>query len=158
VLLDYPFIRLPVYPITRLQENSEKDVMQVLQLVRQQYRIDENRIYLMGHSMGAIGTWKIAPKFPDLFASIGMFAGSGSPATLERIRHVPEFIVHGDADATVSVQGSRAMVARAKELGIEVKYIEVPGGSHGGVVAPNLGAMFEFFNTHKKGARSTSQP
>ena len=85
-------------------------------------------------------------------------AGSGSPATLERIRQVPQFVVHGDADATVNVQGSRTMVARAKELGIDVKYIEVPGGSHGGVVAPNLGAMFEFFNAHKRGARSTSQP
>ena len=149
----------PADPATRrVQENSEKDVMQVLQLVRQQYRIDENRIYLMGHSMGAIGTWKIAPKFPDVFASLGMFAGSGSPATLERIRQVPQFVVHGDADATVNVQGSRAMVDKAKELGIDVKYIEVPGGSHGGVVAPNLAAMFEFFNAHKKGSRSTSQP
>jgi poly(3-hydroxybutyrate) depolymerase len=149
----------PADPTTRrVQENSEKDVMEVLQLVRQQYRIDENRIYLMGHSMGAIGTWKIAAKFPDLFASIGMFAGSGAPATLERIRHVPEFVVHGDADATVNVQGSRAMVAKAKELGIDVKYIEIPGGSHGGVVAPNLAGMFEFFNAHKKGARSTAQP
>ena len=142
----------PADPATRrVQDNSEKDVMQVLQLVRQQYRIDDNRIYLMGHSMGAIGTWKIAPKFPDLWASIGMFAGSGAPATLERIKHIPEFVVHGDADATVNVQGSRSMVAKAKELGIDVKYIEVPGGSHGGVVAPNLAGMFEFFNAHKKG-------
>jgi predicted peptidase len=149
----------PADPATRrVQENSEKDVMQVLQLVRQQYRVDENRIYLMGHSMGAIGTWKIAPKFPDLWASIGMFAGSGAPATLDRIKHVPQFVVHGDADATVNVNGSRAMVAKAKELGIDVKYIEVPGGSHGGVVAPNLAGMFEFFNAHRKGARSTSQP
>ena len=132
--------------------------MQVLQIVRQQYRVDDSRIYLMGHSMGAIGTWKMAPKFPDIWASIGMFAGSGAPATLERIKHIPEFVVHGDADATVSVQGSRSMVAKAKELGIEVKYIEVPGGSHSDVVAPNLAGMFEFFNAHKKGTRATSQP
>jgi len=138
--------------VRRVQENSEKDVMQVLQLVRQQYRIDENRIYLMGHSMGAIGTWKIGPKFPDIWAALGLFAGLGTPATLDRIKHVPEFVVHGDADATVNVQGSRAMVARARELGIDVKYIEVPGGTHGGVVAPNLPAMFEFFNAHTKGA------
>jgi len=149
----------PADPATRrVQENSERDVMQVLQLVRQQYKIDENRIYLMGHSMGAIGTWKIAPKFPDLWAAIGMFAGSGSPATLERITHVPEYVVHGDADATVNVQGSRTMVAKAKELGIEVKYIEVPGGTHSGVVAPNLAGMFEFFDAHRKAAKPTSQP
>jgi predicted esterase len=149
----------PADPSTRrVQENSERDVMQVLQLVRQQYKIDENRIYVMGHSMGAIGTWKIAPKFPDLWAAIGMFAGSGAPATLERIRHVPEYVVHGDADATVNVQGSRTMVAKAKELGIEVTYIEVPGGTHGGIVAPNLAGMFEFFDAHKRAAKSTSQP
>ena len=149
----------PADPSTRrVQENSEKDVMQVLQLVRQQYRIDDNRIYLMGHSMGAIGTWKIAPKYPDLWASIGMFAGSGAPDTLERIKHVAQFVVHGDADATVNVRGSRTMVAKAKELGIDVTYIEVPGGSHSGVVAPNLAGMFEFFNARRKGARRTSQP
>jgi poly(3-hydroxybutyrate) depolymerase len=149
----------PADPATRrVQENSEKDVMQVLQLVRQQYRIDDNRIYLMGHSMGAIGTWKIAPKYPDLWASIGMFAGSGAADTLERIKHVAQFVVHGDADATVNVRGSRNMVAKAKELGIDVKYIEVPGGSHSGVVAPNLAGMFEFFNAHRKAARPTAQP
>jgi predicted peptidase len=149
----------PADPNTRrLQERSEDDVMQVLRLVRQQYRIDENRIYLAGHSMGAIGTWKIAPKFPEIWAAIAPFAGSGTPSTLERIRHIPQFVVHGDDDRTVSVQGSRSMVAGAKDLGIEVTYIEVPGGSHSGVVAPNLPGMFEFFNTHKKGGRNTSQP
>ena len=56
----------PADPNTRrVQERSEQDVMKVLELVRQQYKVDENRIYLMGHSMGAIGTWKMAPKFPD---------------------------------------------------------------------------------------------
>jgi len=149
----------PADPNTRrLQERSEEDVMQVLQLVRQQYRIDENRIYLAGHSMGGIGTWKIAPKFPDIWAAIAPFAGSGTPATLERIRHIPEFVVHGDDDRTVSVQGSRSMVERAKALGIEVTYVEVPGGSHSGVVAPNLPGMFDFFDAHKKNGRATSQP
>jgi dipeptidyl aminopeptidase/acylaminoacyl peptidase len=58
----------------------------------------------------------------------------------------------------VNVQGSRTMVAKMKELGIEVKYIEVPGGSHGGVVAPNLAPIFDFFDAHRKGANTTSQP
>jgi poly(3-hydroxybutyrate) depolymerase len=149
----------PPDPTTRrVQERSEEDVMQVLQLVRQQYRIDENRIYLAGHSMGGIGTWKIAPKFPEIWAALAPFAGSGTPSTLERIRHIPQFVVHGDDDRTVNVQGSRSMVARAKDIGIDVTYIEVPGGSHSGVVAPNLPGMFEFFNTHKKSGRTTSQP
>jgi len=144
--------------VRRVQELSEQDVMAVLQRVRQQYRIDETRIYLMGHSMGGIGTWKIAAKYPDIWAAIGPIAGNGVPATIERFRRIPEIVVHGDNDATVNVSGSRNMVEKMKELGVEVKYIEVPGGSHGGVVAPNLGAILDFFDTHKKATRTTSQP
>jgi poly(3-hydroxybutyrate) depolymerase len=148
----------PADPATRRrQEFSEQDVMRVLQQVKQQYKIDDSRVYLAGHSMGAIGTWKLAPKTPDIWAAIATFAGSGAPATLQRIKQIPEFVVHGDNDATVNVQGSRAMVARAKELGIEVTYIEVPGGTHSGVVAPNLAGMFDFFDAHRKGHPTTSQ-
>ncbi len=134
----------------RSRQRSEDDVMAVLKLVREQYNVDPNRIYLMGHSMGGIGTWTLAPKFPDIWAAIAPFAGSGSPATLERIRHVPHIVVHGDNDRTVSVEGSRRMVARMKELGMEVKYIEVPGGGHSDVVAPNIPAVIEFFEAHRK--------
>ena len=131
--------------------------MQVLQRMRQLYKIDESRIYLMGHSMGGIGTWKVAPKYPDIWAAIAPISGNGNPAVLEKLRGVPEIIVHGDADPTVPVSGSRTMVAKLKELGIEHKYIEVPGGLHSDVVGPNLAAIVEFFDTHKKTPRSTSQ-
>ena len=145
--------------VRRVQERSEQDVMEVLRRVRQQYSIDDSRIYLMGHSMGAIGSWKIAPKYPDIWAALGPFAGSGAPATVERIRHIPQFVVHGDNDRTVSVNGSRGMVEKMRELGGEVKYLEVPGGGHSDVVAPNLPAMFDFFDAHRKTARtSAAQP
>ena len=131
--------------------------MQVLARVRQLYRVDGSRIYLMGHSMGAIGTWKIAPKYPDIWAAIAPFSGNGTPDTLATIRSVPEIIVHGDADPTVNVSGSRAMVAKLKELGTEFKYIEVPGGLHSDVVAPNVAAVIDFFDAHRKTTKSTSQ-
>jgi poly(3-hydroxybutyrate) depolymerase len=141
----------------RMQDFSEQDVMQVLQRVRKQYKIDDNRIFLMGHSMGGIGTWKVAPKYPDIWAAIAPISGSGAPATLEKIRNVPEIIVHGDADPTVNVSGSRTMVAKLKEMGTEFKYIEVPGGLHSDVVAPNVAAIVEFFDAHRKVVKSTSQ-
>jgi poly(3-hydroxybutyrate) depolymerase len=136
----------------RRQELSEQDVLEVLKQVKARYTIDENRIYLMGHSMGAIGTWRIAAKYPDIWAALGPFAGFGSPTTAERVKHIPQFVVHGDADPTVNVQGSRDMVEGVKKLGGVVKYVEVPGGNHIDVVAPNLSAMFDFFEAHRKRA------
>ncbi len=148
----------PADPVRRrVLELSEQDVMQVLERVKRQYKIDESRIYLMGHSMGGIGTWLLAPKYPDIWAAIAPFAGAGTPATLERICHIPEFIVHGDADPTVNVSGSRNMVAKLKELGVEHTYVEVPGGLHSDVVAPNLAGAIEFFNAHKKATKTVSQ-
>jgi acetyl esterase/lipase len=76
----------------------------------------------------------------------------GAPRSLEGIRHIPEFVVHGDADPVVSVEGSRAMVAKLKELGAKVIYVEVPGGDHGNVLAPNFPAMFDFFDAQQKAA------
>ncbi|MEO7360013.1 MAG: PHB depolymerase family esterase, partial [Gemmatimonadaceae bacterium] len=134
----------------RSSELSELDVMQVLEQVRKQYNIDPKRIYLMGHSLGAIGTWKIAAKYPDVWAALGLFAGQGQPTSAGQLKNIPEFVVHGDADPTVNVRGSRTMVAALKALNTEVVYIEVPGGNHGSVVQPNLAGMVEFFGKHKK--------
>ena len=60
--------------------------------------------------------------------------------------------MHGDADNTVNVSGSRNMVAALKKAGADVTYIEVPGGSHTDVVVPNLPQAFEFMAAQKKGA------
>ena len=65
--------------------------------------------------------------------------------------------MHGDADPTVSVNGSRAMVAAMKKLGVDYRYIEVPGGNHIDVVVPNLKAAFDFFDSKRKATTSTQQ-
>jgi poly(3-hydroxybutyrate) depolymerase len=144
-------------PSRRKQELSEQDVMQVLARMRQHYKIDDARIYLMGHSMGAIGTWHLAAKYPDLWAALGPIAGTGNPQSVERMRHIPQFVVHGDADPTVPVAGSRTMVAELKKLGVDHVYVEVPGGNHTDIAVPNLPRMFEFFNAKRRPSAATQQ-
>jgi poly(3-hydroxybutyrate) depolymerase len=132
-------------------ELSEKDVLETVRLMRGHYNVDPNRVYLIGHSMGAIGTWYLGAKYPEMWAALGLFSGIGSPAAVDRMKGIPEIVVHGDADATVNVAGSRTMVAEMRRLGVEVIYIEVPGGSHTDVVVPNLPKVFEFLAAHRKG-------
>ena len=143
----------PANPDPACAGASEQDVLQVLDLVKQHYRVDDRRIYLMGHSMGAIGTWKIAAESPDIWAALGLGAGSGAPATVERMRALPGVRRARRRNPTVNVMGSRTMVAKMKELGVTVHYIEVPGGNHSDVVAPHLGGMMEFFNRSPCGPR-----
>ena len=59
---------------TNISELSEKDVLNVLEIVRKEYTIDPARIYLLGHSMGGGGTIHLATKYPDLWAAAAPIA------------------------------------------------------------------------------------
>ncbi len=124
---------------------AEQDVMDVIAEVRRDYKVDPKRIYLMGHSMGGYGTWSTAIDHPELFAAIGPISGGGNAAGMEKIKSIPEYAVHGDDDRTVNVNQSRNMVAAGKKLNAPITYVEVPGGSHGGVAEPNFAPMLDFF-------------
>jgi predicted esterase len=142
----------------RRSDYSEKDVLEVLRLMKAAYNVDESRIYLIGHSMGAIGTWAIGAKYPQTWAALVSFSGVGAPSLAENMKALPHFIVHGDADNTVNVSGSRNMVAALKKVNANVTYIEVPGGSHTDVVVPYLPQAFDFLAAQKKStAMSTKQ-
>jgi dipeptidyl aminopeptidase/acylaminoacyl peptidase len=73
------------------------------------------------------------------------------------MKQIPQFVVHGDADPTVPVAGSRNMVTQMKALGVDHVYVEVPGGNHTDIAVPNLGAMFEFFERKRRMDVATQQ-
>ncbi len=137
----------------RRGEYSEKDVLEVLRLMKAAYNVDESRIYLMGHSMGAIGTWALGSKYPQTWAALVAFSGAGAPALAANMKALPQLVVHGDNDNTVNVSGSRNMVAELTKLGAKVTYVEVPGGSHTDVVVPNLPQAFAFLAAQRKPGR-----
>jgi predicted esterase len=130
--------------------SAEQDVMDVLAEVRRDYRIDAKRIYLMGHSMGAYGTWSVAMAHPDVFAALGPISGGGDTAGMVKIKHIPQYVVHGDDDRTVNVSQSRRMVEAGKQAGATIVYVEIPGGSHVGVAAPQFTPMLDFFAKQAK--------
>ena len=132
--------------------SAEQDVMDVIAEVRRDYRIDPDRIYLMGHSMGGYGTWSIAMAHPDVFAALGPIAGGGNPSGMVKIRDIPQYVVHGDSDKTVNVSQSRNMVAAGKKAGANIVYVEIPGGGHVDVAAPQFRPMLDFFARQAKHA------
>ena len=144
--------------VKRISALSEQDVLEVVKAIRSQYAIDDSRVFLMGHSMGAIGTWALAIKYPEQWAGLGVFSGFGQASAARVISGIPQFVVHGDADPTVNVSGSRTMVSALKGAGAPVTYVEVPGGDHSNVVEPNLPGMFALFETVTKRPAARGQP
>jgi predicted peptidase len=135
-------------PDTRYRGVDESDVFDVLAEVRRLYRIDPRRIYLMGHSMGAYATWRLAAQHPNLFAALGPIAGGGDPADMTKLRQVPQYVVHGVLDDTVPVAQSRAMVEAGRKVGAPVVYVELPGAGHYEAALGQFGPMLDFFAKH----------
>ncbi|MBN2337729.1 MAG: alpha/beta fold hydrolase [Acidobacteria bacterium] len=138
-----------------LYELSEKDVMHVLDLVRGEFKIDERRIYLMGHSMGGAGTLHLGVKYPSIWAALAPIAAAAftiDPDSMKAIPETPILFVHGDADEVVPVANTQRWVAKARELELTHEYLEMPGISHGPVIEGALPAVYAFFAKHSKPA------
>ncbi len=57
------------------QDWGRLDFLEVLEEIKKNFKIDTNRIYLTGHSMGGHGVWHIGTTHPDIFAAIAPSAG-----------------------------------------------------------------------------------
>lgn len=80
-----------------LRELSEKDVLNVLDIVRKEFNVDENRTYLFGHSMGGAGTYHLAVTYPEKWAAIGVQAPAAfslDPNSLSKIPRMPVIVIH----------------------------------------------------------------
>lgn len=131
---------------------SEQDVLTVLDMVRQEYRIDPERIFLMGHSMGGFGTWWLGQKYADTWAAIAPLSGvlPGLDYQLPRLRNVAVHVSIGGAETPAWVEASRAQVAEMSGMGMTTGYFEPEGATHGSMIAPTVPRVLEFFSGQRR--------
>jgi predicted esterase len=115
------------------------------------YRIDEDRIYLTGLSMGGFGTWELASKYPQRFAAIAPICGGGDPVLAWNMRHIPVWVFHGAKDNVVSVTLSEAMVESLKKFNDQVKFTVYPEATHDSWTETyNNPELYNWFLQHSK--------
>jgi predicted peptidase len=137
----------------KVRELSEKDTLNILDMIRKEFNVDENRTYLMGHSMGGAGTLYLGVKYPSNWAAIAAIAPAAfqlDPNSLASIKDMPVIIVQGDADTAVPVANTRRWADKMKELNMTSEYHEIPGGDHGSVIATGMPDIFAFFAKHTR--------
>ena len=148
---DFPFIVVsPQCPASSWWEPLPLKVL--LEEVQEKYRVDPDRVYLTGLSMGGFGTWDLAVRYPERFAAIAPICGGGKPLLADRIKNVPVWVFHGDADPVVAVKQSDEMVEALKRVGADVKYTRYPGVGHDSWTATYDNAeLYQWFLSHRRG-------
>ncbi len=123
------------YGVNKLvwKEGFSKPMIQVLNLMerlQQQYKIDDDRIYLMGLSMGGFGTFDLLQKQPGVFAAGVPICGGADPLRFSELVNVPLWVFHGADDDVVPVALSREVTNFIKAEGGNAKYTEYEGVKH----------------------------
>jgi len=127
------------------------DVNLLVEYLKKNHRIDENRIYLAGYSMGGFGTWACAIAYPKTFAAIAPVAGGGDPGKVEAIKHLPIWVFHGQKDTRVPHKRSEDMVEALKSKGArKVKFTSYPDQGHNRALglAINNAELYKWFLSH----------
>jgi len=114
-------------------------VMKMLEETRAAYSIDADRIALTGLSLGGHGAWSIGAAHPDVWCAIAPICGFADapggiapPDTIAaKLKGVPMWVFHGDADDVVSPDHSRAVVAAMNAAGAQAKLTLYAGVNHG---------------------------
>ncbi|KAJ9635989.1 hypothetical protein H2199_008344 [Coniosporium tulheliwenetii] len=74
-------------------------------------RADPSRLHVTGFSMGGYGTWSLGLHSPDRFASLVPICGGGDSILAKNIKHIPQWVHHGELDDIIPISQSVKMVS-----------------------------------------------
>jgi predicted peptidase len=95
------------------------------------YKIDPDRVYLTGLSMGGGGTWMWATAHAERFAAIVPICGyKNDPKQAAKLKDLPVWVFHGAKDKSVPLSRSEEMVNALKDAGGNVKLKIYPDAGH----------------------------
>jgi predicted peptidase len=157
---DFPFIIVsPQCPDGQTWSNEL--LLALLDDVCRKHKVDTNRIYLTGLSMGGYGTWSLGIEHCERFAAIAPICGGGEPirvllasrAKADALKALPVWAFHGAKDPVVKLEESERMVNAFKKLGAqEVKLTIYPEATHDSWTETYANpTLYEWFLKHQRG-------
>lgn len=134
-------------------ERAEQDVMNVIDLVTEEYNVDTSRVYLHGQNPSGSGALHLGAKYPDRFAALVISSGPivYDDYPFDRLKgKTALMVIHGDQDTTNPIEASKKMADAAKAAGVDTVYATVPGGTHLEAYLTYASRIFDFLDAHRK--------
>lgn len=148
----FPFLILaPQNPHKKKWWNTTS-VVQLLDTIIENNRVDKTRIYLTGLSRGGGAAWELAVQYPDKFAAMAVVCGMAPlPYAAWIDKNMPIWVFHGEDDKSIPFSESENMVNKLKGMGYDVKFTRYPGVGHNSwVKAYDTEELYEWFVRQKR--------
>lgn len=102
----------------------------LLRQLKSELRVNADKVYLTGLSMGGYGTWNLATEYPGEFAAIAPICGGGDTSKAWTLRHMPVWCFHGALDNVVPPVSSTRMVEAVKRYNPSARLTMYPDANH----------------------------
>lgn len=158
---DFPFIL--VSPQCPEGETWSNDVLlALLDEVARKHKVDTNRVYLTGLSMGGYGTWSLGIQYPERFAAIAPICGGGetirvlltSKEKSVALKTLGVWAFHGAKDPVVPPEESERMVNALRKIGVkDIKLTVYPEAQHDSWTETYQNEdLYKWFLAHERGS------
>jgi predicted peptidase len=127
----FPFVVVaPLCAEGEIWTDTDALVQLVNEVVRN-YRVDNKRVYVTGHSMGGRGALYVAYKCPERFAAVvAMSPLSPIAAWARQLRNVPLWIIHGGKDTAAPIKDSKELVHAIEAAGGHPRFTRLADRDH----------------------------
>lgn len=107
-------------------------VVDALDRILKEDRIDPDRVIIMGFSMGGMGTWFCAVDYPERWAAAVPLGGRGDRAAeVARVKHLPIWTFNGDRDESTTLEDALKIVEPLRKIGGNIRLTVLEGAGHG---------------------------
>lgn len=106
-------------------------VMDLLDSTIQEPYSDDSQVYVMGLSMGGMGTFELLSRKPETFAAAVPICGGGDPDSVGvYAKNTPLWVFHGAQDNVVNPLQSMEMVSALLKAGVYPKFTMYDFANH----------------------------
>jgi predicted peptidase len=147
---DFPFITVSPQCPDKERWNPV-ELLQLLDHVSLAYRVDPNRVYVTGLSMGGYGTFAVLTAAPERFAAAIPICGGGQPSQADKLKSIPIWAFHGAQDRIVPLRQSEEMVTAIQAAGGKVQLTVYPDvAHHSWTPTYNNPAIYDWLLSHRR--------
>lgn len=111
--------------------SSENWFEPLFEELKSKFRVDLNRVYITGISMGGGGAFEVAKENPDTFAAVVPLCAWQSPAEdICKLKNIPIWTLHGAADDIVPISQTEEKVKKLKACEGNIKFTSLENEGH----------------------------
>lgn len=148
---DFPFVvASPLCAEGEIWTDSEM-IGELVDRLTREHRVDPNRVYLTGHSMGGRGALYFAYRMPDRFAAVAALSPLSSiNAWSQRLTKMPLWLIHGARDEQSPIRDTTELAQALEKAGGQARFTPLPERDHFILDWYERDAIFNWFAEHQK--------